>query len=65
MIKITKPLNLNGGELLQELAIAGIVVKDFPLLDGNNELWIDIDQKDFTKTDEISKNHNGTQITVK
>lgn len=62
MIKITRPVNLNGGELLEELADAGISVNGIPMLDGNDQLWIDIKESDAVKADEIAKKHNGTII---
>ena len=62
MIKITRPANLNGGELLEELSAAGIPVEGIPMLDGENELWIDIKESDAAKADEIAKKHNGTII---
>jgi len=62
MIKITRPKNLNGAELLEELALAGIVVEGIPMLDGNNELWVDIKESDANKADNVAQKHNGTIV---
>lgn len=62
MIKITRPENLNGAELVNELAAAKIVVTGFPMIDGNNDLWIDINEADAIKAEAIAKKHNGTMI---
>ena len=64
MIKLNKPENLNGEELVQELLNAGIEVntETSPLVDGNNDLWLDIDVNDESKAIKIVANHNGTTI---
>jgi hypothetical protein len=62
MIQFTKPTNLNGSELLTELAAIGVVVKGDPLADDNGNLWLDIKSTDQTKTESIVANHNGTVI---
>jgi aspartokinase len=62
MIKITRPVNLNGAELLDELAAAGINVTGIPMLDGNNELWIDIKESDAVKAEAVAKKHNGNTV---
>lgn len=60
MIKITRPANLNGAELLEELAAAKIVVSGIPTMDGNGELWIDIKEADAAKAEAVAVKHNGT-----
>ncbi len=61
MIKFDKPTNLNGAELIDELNVAGVNVKNRPLDDGFN-LWLDINSKDEAKTKAIVDAHNGTTI---
>lgn len=62
MIKFDKPKNLNGTELLAELNAAGIKVTESPLIDGNGDFWLDIQESDKLKTESIVVNHNGTTI---
>jgi hypothetical protein len=65
LIKFDKPANLNGTELLDELAVAGIVLnKDtqIPLVDGNGDLWLDVKSSDKSKVEEVLASHNGTII---
>jgi hypothetical protein len=62
MIKVTRPANLNGAELITELTAKGVSVTGFPFLDGNGDLFLDIAQKDFVKAEEVLAKHNGTQI---
>jgi hypothetical protein len=49
MIQFTTPENLNGAELVKELNDNGIEVTGKPFLDGNNDLWLDINESDKTK----------------
>jgi len=47
VIKFDKPTNLNGSELLSELQAVGIaldITTQAPLIDGNGDLWLDINQ---------------------
>ena len=60
MIQFTKPTNLNGAELLQELNDANITVNGKPFLDGNGEFWLDISETDKAKAEPIVTAHNGT-----
>lgn len=60
MIQFNKPKNLNGSELLEELKNAGIVANS-PIVDEDN-LSLDIDEKDATKAELVVKAHNGTVI---
>jgi hypothetical protein len=65
MIKFDKPKNLNGSELLAELAEIGIILDNktqAPLIDGNGEFWLDVKSKDATKAAEVVAAHNGTTI---
>ena len=65
MIKFNKPQNLNGAELLDELAAVGIVLdKDLqsPLIDGNGDFWLDVAAKDKSKAEAVVAAHNGTII---
>ena len=65
MIKFNKPTNLNGSELLDELATVGIILDKFnepPMLDGDNNLWLRIDPADEAKAKPIVDAHNGTII---
>ncbi len=65
MIKFNKPINLNGSELLDELAAVGIVLDKFtqaPIVDGNGNLWLDIDPADESATTAVVAAHNGTTV---
>jgi len=62
MIKFNKPVNLNGAELLAELNAAEVNVTSLPTIDGNNDLWLDINSADETKAKAIVDAHNGTTI---
>ena len=65
MIKFNKPTNLNGAELLDELAEVGIVLdkrKQAPLVDGNNDFWLDIKPEDEAKAAAVVAAHNGTTV---
>lgn len=65
MIKFDKPQNLNGSELLDELAAAKIVLDketQIPLIDGNGDLWLDVKSSDVAKAEKVVAAHNGTII---
>jgi S-adenosylmethionine:diacylglycerol 3-amino-3-carboxypropyl transferase len=65
MIKFDKPANLNGAELVNELATVGIVLDlttQAPLIDGNGDLWLDINSTDEAKARIIVAAHNGTTV---
>ncbi len=62
MITFDKPKNLNGAELISELKIAGIEVKDAPIDTGHNKICLDIAAKDEAKATPIVAAHNGTII---
>jgi hypothetical protein len=65
MIKFNKPANLNGAELLDELAEVGIVldkINQVPVVDGNDDFWLDIKPKDQAKAEAVVSVHNGTTV---
>lgn len=62
MIKFDKPTNLNGTELLAELNAANIKITEPPTIDGNNELWLEIEAEDETIAKPIVAAHNGTIV---
>ena len=65
MIKFDKPENLNGAELLDELAAVEIVLDlttQAPLIDGNGDLWLDVKSADKAKAVLVVAAHNGTTI---
>jgi len=64
MIKFTTPKNFNGAELCDELAAVGVEInlESSPLIDENNDLWLDIKDDDEAKAEKIVLAHNGTLI---
>jgi hypothetical protein len=67
MIQFTKPTNLNGTELRDELRLAGVDISDSPhavAVDGNDKLLLDILEKDKSKATEVVAAHNGTQVVL-
>ena len=62
MIQFTKPINLNGTELLQELNAAGITITESPMVDGNDNLWLEVAEGDKAKATPIVAAHNGTIV---
>lgn len=64
MIKFDKPTNLNGAELLDELAAVGVIAnaETSPFIDGNGDFWLDISESDKKKAEPIIAAHNGTLI---
>lgn len=65
MIKFDKPENLNGAELLSELAVVGIILDPItqpPLIDGNGDFWLDINEADEAKAAAVVAAHNGTTV---
>jgi hypothetical protein len=65
MIQFEKPNNLNGAELLAELLAIGIVldpIEQAPVIDGNGQLWLDVQNKDKDKVQKVLDAHNGTLI---
>jgi hypothetical protein len=65
VIKFNKPKNLNGAELLGELAVVGIVLDpktQRPLIDGNGDFWLDVSEADKAKAEAVVAAHNGTTV---
>jgi hypothetical protein len=62
MIQFTKPKNLNGTELLAELNKAGVSITQSPMVDGNDNLFLDVSEADKVKAERIVAAHNGTMI---
>lgn len=62
MIQFTKPINLNGEELRAELNASGVVINQPPLIDAENNLWLEIAEADKAKATPIVAAHNGTII---
>jgi hypothetical protein len=65
MIKFNKPQNLNGAELLDELAAVGIVLdkrEQAPLIDGNGDFWLDVQPADQAKAAAVVAAHNGNTV---
>lgn len=63
MISFDAPTNLNGAELLDELAEVGIVLdklKQAPHLTVDGRLYLDISEKDKGKAESVISIHNGT-----
>ena len=62
MIKFTKPTNLNGAELLEQLKSVGVKIDNPPMIDGSGDLWLDIKESDKVKSESVVSAHNGTVI---
>ena len=65
MISFDTPTNLNGAELLDELAVVGIVldiVKQPPQLRADGRLYLDISETDKAKAETVVAAHNGTTV---
>lgn len=65
MISFTKPQNLNGTELRDELNAGGVVISYAPesvSIDEDGALVLDIDSKDESKAQAIVSAHNGTTV---
>jgi hypothetical protein len=62
MIQFTKPINLNGAELLAELNAVGVAIIEPPVLDGSGILWLDIKPADEAKAATVVSAHNGTIV---
>jgi hypothetical protein len=62
MITFTKPQNLNGKELLDELSAVGVVVEGLPVDDGASNLILNIASKDEIKAADVIAAHNGTTV---
>lgn len=62
MVKFTTPTNLNGAELIEELKSAGVAVSGIPMIDGNGDLHLDIQDKDTKKAESVVAAHNGNTV---
>jgi hypothetical protein len=62
MIEFTKPQNLNGAELLEQLNAGGVSITEPPLLDGAGNFWLNITEADKAKATTIVAAHNGTTV---
>lgn len=64
MIKFNKPINLNGTELRQELNAAGVKITDATssVKVDNEDLWLDIANKDEIKAKAVVDAHDGTTV---
>lgn len=66
MIQFTKPHNLDGALLIEELKLAGVTVATdrsgitAPFIDGAGDLFLDIDAKDQFKAAEVIANHSAS-----
>ena len=67
MISFTKPTNLNGIELRDELNANGVAISydlDVMVVDGNGNLLLDIPESDAVKATPIVATHNGTTVAA-
>ena len=64
MIQFTKPTNLNGRELLEQLNAGGVSITEPPLIDGAGDFWLDIAEADKAKATPIVAAHNGTVTPI-
>ena len=67
MIKFTKPQELNGTQLRKELRDAQVPISDniFSVsVDDNDQLWLDIAEKDKTKAAAIVQAHVGIDESI-
>lgn len=62
MLNFTKPVNLNGEELITELKAAGIPVEGIPSLDADGVLWLEIPEEFKKKAEAVVAKHNGTTV---
>lgn len=56
-IEFKQPKTLDGKQLIDELAQAGIIAADLPNIDAKGKMWIDIDAKDEAKATAIVAAH--------
>ena len=64
MLQFTKPTELNGEQLIAELNDAGIKTNRIPLVDSNDDLWLDVAEKDKAKAETIVNAHVGLDISI-
>jgi hypothetical protein len=56
-IQFKQPKTLDGKQLIDELAQAGIIAADIPNIDAEGNMWIDIDAKDEAQAASIVASH--------
>ena len=67
MIKFKKPNQLNGSQLRKELLNAGVTIMDeftSVVVDGNDELWLDIVATDESTAATVVESHVGIDETI-
>jgi hypothetical protein len=64
MIKFNLPEKLNGEQLVNELKSAGVNVIGIPFIDGQGDFYLNVSDKDKTKTEAIVKNHVGVDSEI-
>lgn len=64
MVTFTQPVNLNGKQLLEELANAGIKSSGSCLIDEFGVFWVPIDEKDKAKAEPIVEAHSAIDENV-
>jgi hypothetical protein len=65
MIKFNKPTNLNGSQLIDELAAVGIVldkISEAPFIDGDGNFYLQIKPEDEAKAAAVVAAHEGTTV---
>jgi len=63
-IQFKQPKTLDGKQLIDELAAAGVVAADVPNIDAEGNMWIDIDEKDETKARAIVDAHIANTVSL-
>jgi hypothetical protein len=65
VIKFDKPTNLNGSQLLDELAAVGIIldkINEAPFIDGDGNFYLQIKPEDEANAAAVVAAHNGTTV---
>lgn len=59
MIKFDKPMDFDGVQFCDELSSIGITInrQTSPMIDADNDLWLDIDAKDTQKAQDVLNAH--------
>jgi len=63
-IQFKQPKTLDGKQLIDELAAAGVVAADVPNIDAEGNMWIDIDAKDEEKASAIVTAHIANTVSL-
>jgi hypothetical protein len=63
-IQFKQPKTLDGKQLIDELAAAGVVAADLPNIDADGNMWIDIDAKDEAKASAIVAAHIANTVSL-